>query len=80
MSQTTTQAPAQGIMTVEVGAITGDVVITTDESTDGVAVSVAYDGADETYVVEGSPVRAGTAHEEIVARLTADTGAPTSLT
>lgn len=68
--KTTAASPAQGIMTREVGAITGDVEIGTEEGPDGVAVTVAYAGARDVYTVEGSPAPAGTSHEEIVAKLT----------
>lgn len=71
MKTSTTTAP-QGIMTVEAGAITGDVVIATEETSGGVAVTVAYEGAEDTYTVEGSPAKDGTDHEKIVAALTED--------
>lgn len=66
---TNVNAPTHGIMTVEVGTITGPVTITTNETDDGVEVLVAYEGADETYTVEGSPVAAGTSHDDIIASL-----------
>lgn len=77
--KSSTKTPTQGVMTVEAGAITGDVVIATQDGADGVAVTVAYEGADETYTVEGSPVKAGTSHDEIVKQLGADTGEATRL-
>lgn len=69
----------QGIMTVEAGAITGDVEIATEDSSDGVTVTVAYAGAKDVYTVEGSPAKAGTDHEELVSKLLADTGEATRL-
>ncbi|MFF4363464.1 hypothetical protein [Streptomyces sp. NPDC001604] len=46
-----------GAMTVEVGVITGDLTVTTTDAGDGTAaISVQYTGADEWYVLEGSPV------------------------
>lgn len=71
--KTTTATSTQGIMTVEVGAISGDVEIETREAPAGVAVTVAYAGARDTYTVEGSPAPAGTGHDEIIKMLTADT-------
>lgn len=70
--KTTTDTPPQGIMTNEVGAITGEVEITTEDQSNGVAVSVAYAGARDVYTVEGSPAPAGSSHEEIVQSLTRD--------
>lgn len=80
--KTRTQTTPQGIMTVEVGAITGDVEIHTDDATpsEGVVVTVAYKGARDIYTVEGSPASAGTTHEEIVARLTTEGDKSTRLT
>lgn len=69
MKTTVTTAP-QGIMTVEAGAITGEVVIATEETSGGVAVTAAYEGAEDVYTVEGSPTKRGADHEEIVAALT----------
>lgn len=68
--KTTTNTATQGIMTQEVGAITGEVVIETTEVSEGVAVHVAYAGAEDSYIVEGSPAPAGTSHEDIVKNLT----------
>ena len=43
-------------MTVEVGSVTGDLELRTFPSPDGgVEVTVRYAGADEWYLVEGSP-------------------------
>lgn len=79
MQSTTSTAP-QGIMTTEVGAITGEVVIDTQEIPNGVEVTVAYEGAEDTYTVEGSPAESGHSHEEIVQMLLAETGKATRLT
>lgn len=70
--KTTTETTPQGIMTVEVGAITGDVEIATEEGPDGVTVTVVYKGARDVYTVEGSPAPEGTSHEEIVSKLTTE--------
>lgn len=77
--KTTTSTSAQGIMTNEVGAITGDVEIVTDKQPEGVAVTVAYAGAKDTYTVEGSPAPAGTAHNDIVESLTCDSEQATKI-
>ncbi len=69
-----------GVMTKEVGAITGDLEIATDLTDTGIIkVTVRYAGASEWYVVEGSPIEPGGAgglsnldelHERIVEHLT----------
>lgn len=46
-----------GVMTVEVGSVTGDLELRTLPVQDGrVEATVRYAGADEWYLVEGSPV------------------------
>ena len=68
-------------MTVEVGAVTGDLEITTRPRAGGVEVAVRYARADEWYTVEGSPIESNNAggsspselrklHECIVRHLT----------
>ncbi|MFJ1939059.1 hypothetical protein ACIOGZ_41205 [Kitasatospora sp. NPDC088160] len=47
-----------GVMTVEVGVITGDLTLRTAWDGRQVLLDVQYDGADEWYSVEGSPVPA----------------------
>lgn len=68
-----------GVMTEEVGAITGELELLTRPTTDGgVEARVRYAGADEWYVVVGSPWRTPgraaadhrSAHERILERLT----------
>ncbi|MCA1716254.1 MAG: hypothetical protein LC781_05105 [Actinobacteria bacterium] len=67
------------MMTAEVGAVTGDLEITTRPQAGGVEVALRYAGTDEWYTVEGSliePENAGglfefrKLHERIVRRLT----------
>lgn len=77
--KTTTATSTQGIMTIEVGAITGDVEIETQDGPAGVTVTVSYQGARDTYTVEGSPAPAGTGHDEIVQALTEDSAKATRL-
>jgi hypothetical protein len=75
---------AGGVMTDEVGAITGDLELLTRETPDGggIEVKVRYAGAQDLYTVSGSPVRTPTlsarpdqvehraAHERILETLT----------
>ncbi|MCK7625235.1 hypothetical protein MUU72_19345 [Streptomyces sp. RS10V-4] len=45
-------------MTVEVGVITGELTVITTDRGDGTAgVSVQYTGAEDRYLLEGSPAR-----------------------
>ncbi len=71
-----------GVMTKDVGAITGDLeVATRPTGSEGLQVAVRYAGADEWYTVEGSPIEPEDAndssrsqlrelHERIVSHLT----------
>ncbi len=69
-----------GVMTKEVGAITGDLEIATRPTGTGIIeVTVRYAGASEWYTVEGSPIESGGGcgsseldelHERIVEHLT----------
>ena len=45
-----------GVMTEEVGAVTGELEIATHPRARGIEVTVRYAGADEWYTVEGSPI------------------------
>lgn len=45
-----------GVMTEEVGAVTGDLEIATRPEGAAVRISVRYAGAEEWYTVEGSPI------------------------
>jgi hypothetical protein len=66
-----------GVMTKEVGAVTGDLEVVTRPRVGGVEVAVRYAGADEWYTVEGSPIKLGNAgglspselHERVVRQL-----------
>lgn len=49
------QSTTGGVATVEAGAITGDLELSTRIKPDGVDARVRYAGADEWYAVEGSP-------------------------
>jgi hypothetical protein len=46
-----------GVMTKEVGAVTGDLEVATRPRAGGVEVVVRYAGAEEWYTVEGSPIK-----------------------
>jgi hypothetical protein len=67
---------AGGVMTDEVGAVTGDLEVSTSLAGDDLRVFVRYAGAEEWYTVSGSPLRAqaGTSHaglhQRVVERLT----------
>lgn len=51
-------APAGGVMTDEVGAITGDLTLEPQHSADGtVTLRVQYEGADEWYKVTGATAK-----------------------
>ncbi|WP_129841921.1 hypothetical protein [Streptomyces sp. RFCAC02] len=51
-------APKGGVMTSEVGVITGELELHTDADADGVlTLRVRYAGADEWYTVDGGPWR-----------------------
>lgn len=66
-------APAGGVMTTTVGAVTGDLELHTGPAPGGLTVKVSYAGSDDTYRVLGSPVL-GTDEELVLARLTRDPG------
>ena len=46
-----------GVMTKEVGAVTGDLEAATRPRVGGIEVVVRYAGAEEWYTVEGSPIK-----------------------
>ncbi len=49
-----------GVMTEEVGAVTGDLeVVTRPLAAEYIEVTVRYAGAEEWYSVEGSPIQLG---------------------
>ncbi|MET8624651.1 hypothetical protein ABZW30_12995 [Kitasatospora sp. NPDC004669] len=58
----TTGIPAGpgGVMTVEVGVVTGDLTLRTTWDGRQALLAVTYDGAEEWYTVEGAPVPAAT--------------------
>jgi hypothetical protein len=67
-----------GVMTDEVGAVTGKLEIVTRVAAEALEISVRYVGADEWYTVTGSPVSLNAEghytpadlHERVVSRLT----------
>jgi hypothetical protein len=75
--RSTIYSTAGGVMTDEVGAVTGDLEIVTWVATERLGVSVRYPGADEWYTVTGSPVSLEAAghytpadlHERVVSHL-----------
>ena len=72
-----------GVMTEEVGAVTGDLEVATRPlAVEGTEVKVRYAGAEEWYTVEGGPIefdnasglappKLGELHESVVRHLTA---------
>ena len=63
-----------GVLTDEVGAITGDLELLTRPTDSGIETEVRYAGANDLYTVTGSPVPTtdthDKAHEAILQRLT----------
>jgi hypothetical protein len=63
-----------GVLTVEVGAITGDLELLTRPAASGIEAEVRYAGARDLYTVRGSPVPTTNthhkAHEAILKQLT----------
>jgi hypothetical protein len=49
-------AGPRGVMTDEVGVVTGDLTVTTEVRGDRAVVRVQYTGADEWYTVTGGPL------------------------
>ena len=80
--RSTVPSTVGGIMTEEVGAVTGDLeVATRPVEAEGIEVTVRYTGAEEWYTVEGSPIeldnasglappKLGELHESVVRHLT----------
>lgn len=74
--RSTFASTAGGVMTEEAGAVTGDLELLTRPGEEGlVEVLVRYAGAEEWYMVSGSPVPAETGgphvtHETVLAQLT----------
>ena len=67
-----------GVMTDEVGAITGELELLTRPADDVIEALVRYAGSRDLYTVTGSPVRSNESHEHtheiILQRLTAPGG------
>lgn len=81
MRRLTVASTTGGIMTQEVGAITGDLEIATHLLAESIEVMVRYAEAEEWYAVEGSPIELENAsslspskldelHESVVSHLT----------
>ncbi|MGI8650531.1 MAG: hypothetical protein ACR2KW_09160 [Rubrobacter sp.] len=73
-SKSTFESTTGGVMTVKVGAITGEMEISTTPKDGSVEVRVRYLGAEEWYTVEGSPaatpLRENDCHRRVVEILT----------
>jgi hypothetical protein len=82
-TRSTVASTTGGVMTEEVGAVTGELEVATRPlPARGIEVTVRYAGADEWYSVEGSPIELGKVgdlppsklrelHERLVRHLTA---------
>ena len=74
--RSTFDSTAGGVMTVEAGAVTGELELSTRPDVGYLEVFVRYAGAEEWYTVEGSPVSLeegadpGDLHERVQAHLT----------
>ncbi len=55
--RSTVTSTTGGIMTEEVGAVTGDLEVATRPRAESIKVAVRYAGADEWYTVEGGPIQ-----------------------
>jgi hypothetical protein len=53
-----------GVLTVEVGAITGDLELLTRRTDSGIEAGVRYAGARDLYTVTGSPVQSTDIHHK----------------
>lgn len=77
-TRSTISSTTGGVMTEEVGAVTGELEVATRPRSGTIEVAVRYAGADEWYAVEGSPIAVNNAdelsyselHEHIVRCLT----------
>ena len=73
--RSTFNSTAGGVMTVEAGAVTGELELSTRPAEESLEVNVRYAGAEEWYTVGGGPVsleegaNPGGLHERIVAHL-----------
>jgi len=54
-----------GVLTVEVGAITGDLELLTRPTENGIQTKVRYAGARDLYTVIGSPVPTTDSHHKV---------------
>ena len=76
-TRSTFQSTTGGVLTVEAGAITGPIEISTRPAGGALEARVRYSGAEEWYTVEGSPAAMETAgdlspselHERVVEHL-----------
>lgn len=69
MTDINIDTPPGGIMTVEVGAITGPVTLHVTADGDTTRVRVRYQGADEDYEVTGSPLEGVVDADKVAKRL-----------
>lgn len=74
MTSSTFETPPGGVMTVDVGAITGSVTIIVQPSGNGTEVTAAYEGSDDVYTVQGSPLAGDVSLDQVTEHLQADPG------
>lgn len=65
---------AGGVMTNEVGVVTGELEVTTEPTPGGTGVIVSYVGSPDRYTVTGSPIAGQPSHEDVVNELARDRG------
>jgi hypothetical protein len=56
-TRSTIASTVGGVMTEEVGAVTGDLEVATRPRAEGIEVAVRYAGADEWYTIDGGPIK-----------------------
>jgi hypothetical protein len=62
-TRSTITSTTGGVMTGEVGAVTGELEVATRPRSGTIEVAVRYAGADEWYAVDGSPIAVNNADE-----------------
>jgi hypothetical protein len=61
-----------GVMTIEVGVIHGDLWVTSVRGVLGTVVTIGYVGSPDVHTVVGSPVTSRPTHDDVVAELLRD--------
>ncbi len=63
-----------GVMTIEVGVIHGELWVSSIRGLLGTVVTVGYVGSPDVHTVLGSPIASRPTHEEVILELTRDRG------